>query len=139
MLNELIERAGGSPLDAPDSSAAEAGGLTPAAAGAAAFWFREFLDSWVPRLLLGRDDESRARLGRAAPGGFRRRRCSDDPRADGIDAEEFTELIFQEAPLVRDRDAEDWFDPAALLTRLKDLRAEVAAAELAELVSWSGV
>ena len=56
-----------------------------------------------------------------------------------FDAEEFTELIFQEAPLVRDRDAEDWFDPAALLTRLKDLRAEVAAAELAELVSWSGV
>ena len=97
LLNELVERGAAAEQTGEGTySALTAGGLSPSAARAAAFWWRGFLETWVPRLLLGRDDENRERLGRVAPGAFRRRRLSDDPLADGIDADEFTELVFQE-------------------------------------------
>lgn len=129
LLNELIDRAteGGTTWDE------QAGGLTPQQAAAATPWFRGFCEEWVPRLLLGRDDENRRRLGVEGKGEFRRRRNHDDPLCDGIDAEEFTELIFQTAPLVRDTEDPQYFVPASLLPRLKDLRAQVAAAETSEL------
>ena len=38
-----------------------------------------------------------------------------------------------QAPLVHDPQEAEWFDPAGLLSRLKDLRAHVAGAEMSEL------
>ena len=38
-----------------------------------------------------------------------------------------------QAPLVRDPQEAEWFNPAGLLSRLKDLRAHVAVAEISEL------
>ena len=54
----------------------------------------------------------------------------------------FVDLLFSvtttmpfvpQAPLVHDPQEAEWFDPAGLLSRLKDLRAHVAGAEMSEL------